>query len=203
MHCIPPPAGGRYESISPLQEGKAGARGECASSFVVRLSHGVAVGSRLDGPTDATRTFGESVVPPPRSGHALHEPAAKPGRGLLRRGSCGSRCRGQGRRGWPEQAAMRADAGRRAARAVWATAAGREEDRLARRVPQRRSDGLPARDCWCGSAPRRAGARCESPPRPEPVPSPRRGGSLPPRPQPPVRHGRPGGGAGRPCRAAG
>jgi len=39
----------------------------------------------------------------------------------------------------------------RAARAVWATAAAGGGFRSIRLVPKRRSDGLPARDCWCGS----------------------------------------------------
>jgi len=40
---------------------------------------------------------------PPRTG-GLHGRGVKPGRGPLRSGRRGSRCRGQGRRGWPEPA---------------------------------------------------------------------------------------------------
>ena len=59
--------------------------------------------------------------PPPRTGGLLGR-GVKPGRGALRRGRRGSRCRGQDRLGWSEPATTRADAGRRAARAIWATA---------------------------------------------------------------------------------
>ena len=88
---------------------------------------------------------------PPRTGGLLGR-AVKPGRGPLRRGRRGSRCRGQGRRGggrepantagglWQESGAGRLGNG-----------GSRRRTGLIRRVPKRRSDGLPARDCWCGS----------------------------------------------------
>ncbi len=49
--------------------------------------------------------------------------------------------------------------------------------------------GLPARDRWFGSDPKRVGGRgCANPPAPEPVAGPRTAGSLPPRPERPARH---------------
>ena len=48
------------------------------------------------------------------------------------------------------------------------------------------------RDCWYASDPRGRGGGCASSPGPEPVPSPRRGGSLASRPERPARHGRAG-----------
>ena len=80
--------------------------------------------------------------PSPRSGGALHGLAAKPGREPLRRGRRGlvSRANAAGG-GRPRERTL---AGER--REQFGQRRQPEEDRLFRRVPQRRSDGLPARD---------------------------------------------------------
>lgn len=70
--------------------------------------------------TVPTRDGRRACRTPPRSGGALRGREAKLGRGPLRKGRRRSRRRGQGRRGWPEPTGK---LGRRAARAVWATAA--------------------------------------------------------------------------------
>ena len=62
---------------------------------------------------------------------------------------------------------------------------------------------LPARIAGSGATPRGRGQGCDNTPAPEPVPGPRTGGSLPPRPEPLVRHGLPSNRAARRCRSAG
>lgn len=62
---------------------------------------------------------------------------------------------------------------------------------------------FPRRDRWFGSDPKGRGQGCASPPAPEPVPSPWRGGSLPTTPHAPLCHGRAGGGPARRCCARG
>jgi len=58
--------------------------------------------------------------------------------------------------------------------------------------PGRGLYGLPVRDCWSASEPGGGGKVCATTPALEPVPSPRRGGSLASRLDRPVCHGRTG-----------
>jgi len=139
---------------------------------------------------------------PPRTGDPLGR-AVKPGRGPLRRGRRWVAVSGpRPPWGWPGASEHAGGLWQESGAGSLGNGGSRRRTGLIRRVPKRRSDGLPARDCWCGSDPGRAGTRCEFPPRPEPVPSPWRGGSLPPRPQPLVCHGPPGGRAARRCRTS-
>ena len=56
--------------------------------------------------------------------------------------------------------------------------------------PSQVTDGLPARDCWTGATSRRRVDGRAHPTLPDAVPGIERGGSLPPRPDPPERHRR-------------
>ena len=74
------------------------------------------------------------------------------------------------------------------------------------RVPRRREaarDTLPGRIVGAVATRRDRGRRCASTPAPEPVAGPRTAGSLPSRPERPVRHGRTGRGAEKRCRTSG
>ena len=86
--------------------------------------------------------------------------------------------------------------------------ARRLEGRAVGELPIRRFlaalDSLPAKGSMVRERPLEGGGLvCENTPGPEPVPGPRPGGSLPPRPEPLVCHGLPSGRAARRCCTAG